>query len=316
MKANSPYLDRRCFLGLGAGFLACGGLPAGTSAGRPAPGRLFEISLAEWSLHRSLRQKKFDNLGFPNKARSLGIDAVEYVNSFFKDKAGDAKYLAELNRRCADAGVRNLLIMCDGEGALGDPDGERRSTAVTNHHRWVEAARTLGCHSIRVNAQSRGSYEEQQKLAADGLRRLSEYGDEYGIDVIVENHGGLSSNGKWLSETLKLVDHPRCGSLPDFGNFDLGDGKAYDRYQGIDELMPFARGVSAKSHDFDDNGDEIRTDYRRMLQIVVKKHGWRGFIGIEYEGGKLGEDDGILATKKLLERVREELAAAPEKKGG
>jgi sugar phosphate isomerase/epimerase len=239
------------------------------------------------------------------------------VNTFWRDKATDAKYVAELKKRCADAGVKSVLIMCDGEGALGDPKDAARKKAVENHHKWVDAARELGCHAIRVNAQSSGSYEEQQKLAADGLRALCEYGDKAGIDVIVENHGGLSSNGKWLAETLKKVDHKRCGALPDFGNFRVSDKEQYDRYQGVDELMPFARGVSAKSHDFDDQGEEIHTDYHRMLEIVVVKHGWTGFVGIEYEGGKLSEDDGIVATRKLLERVRAELAAkAAAKQGG
>jgi sugar phosphate isomerase/epimerase len=319
---NLPDLvvGRRRFLGFGAALL---GLPAlrGLAAqdapvARPAP--LFEISLAQWSLHRTLRAGKLAALDFPKQARAFGIGAVEYVNTFWKDKARDADYLADLKRRCEGEGVRSLLIMCDGEGALGDPDAARRTTAVQNHHRWVEAAKTLGCHSIRVNAQSQGKPDEQQKLAADGLHRLCEFADGHGIDVIVENHGGLSSNGKWLAGTLKMADHARCGALPDFGNFKISDKETYDRYQGVDELMPFARGVSAKSHDFDERGAEIHTDYRRMLEIVVGKHGYRGFVGIEYEGDKLAEADGILATKKLLETVRDELAArqaaAPQQK--
>ncbi|MCA8976166.1 MAG: sugar phosphate isomerase/epimerase [Planctomycetes bacterium] len=310
-------IDRRRFLGLGAGLLAARGLPLLPIAGcaiadRPRPGPLFSISLAQWSLHRMLRRGELDNLGFPKKAHELGIHAVEYVNSFWKDKARDADYLAELRRTCDGEGIVSLLIMCDGEGALGDPDADRRSRAIENHHRWVDAASTLGCHSIRVNAQSSGSYEEQQKLAADGLHRLCQYGDRHGIDVIVENHGGLSSNGRWLSETLRRADHPRCGALPDFGNFRIGEGEEYDRYQGVDELMPFARGVSAKSHDFDARGEETHTDYRRMLQIVVGKHGYRGHIGVEYEGDGLSEVEGIRATRQLLERVRDELTAASE----
>ena len=268
---------------------------------------MFDISLAEWSLHQALHKKELDNLDFPKKARSFGIAAVEYVNSFWKDKARDEKYVAELKKRCEGEGVKSVLIMCDGEGALGDPKEGARKKAVENHQQWVEAAKALGCHSIRVNAQSSGSWEEQQKLAADGLHALCEYGDKFGIDVIVENHGGLSSNGKWLAGTIQKADHKRCGTLPDFGNFRIGDKEEYDRYQGIDELMPFARGVSAKSHDFDDQGNETRTDYRKMMEIVVIKHGWRRFVGIEYEGSKLSEDDGIRATKKLLETVREEL---------
>jgi sugar phosphate isomerase/epimerase len=263
---------------------------------------LFKISLAEWSLHRTIFGGKLSNLDFPATAKKeFGIDAVEYVNQFFKDKAKDEKYLADLKQRCTDEGVKSLLIMCDGEGALGDPDAAKRTKAVENHYKWVEAAKFLGCHAIRVNAHSEGSFEEQQERAADGLRRLSEFAAKHEINVIVENHGGLSSNGKWLAGVMKNVDLKNCGTLPDFGNFGN-----YDRYQGVEETMPFAKGVSAKSHDFDEQGNETHTDYLKMMKIVLAA-GYHGYVGVEYEGGKIEEAAGIKATKKLLERVREQL---------
>jgi sugar phosphate isomerase/epimerase len=306
-------LDRRRFLQASAVSLALGGGPmAAPRADEPKKDKapLFEISLAEWSLHRALFGKKLDHLDFAPTAKSTyGIRAVEFVNQFFKDKAKDRKYLAELKKRADDAGVKLLLIMCDGEGQLGDADDAKRKLAVENHYPWVEAGKYLGCHSIRVNAGSSGSYEEQQKRAADGLARLSEFAATHGLNVIVENHGGLSSNGKWLSEVIKLVDKKNCGTLPDFGNFNLGGGREYDRYQGIKELMPFAKGVSAKSHDFDKDGNETHTDYVRMMKIVLEA-GYHGYVGIEYEGGKISEEEGIVATKKLLERVREKLSQA------
>ncbi len=269
---------------------------------------VFKISLAQWSLHRTLAAGKLDNRDFSKVAKQdYGIEAVEHVNKFFKDKAKDKDYLAELKKRADDLGVRTLLIMIDSEGALGDPDAKKRQEAVENHFRWVEAAKALGCHAIRVNAQSEGSYEEQQERAADGLRRLAVFGAGHDMNVIVENHGGLSSNGAWLAGVMKKVDHPRCGTLPDFGNFDLGGGKTYDRYQGVAELMPFAKAVSAKSHDFDDAGNETKTDYFRMLKIVLDA-GYHGFVGIEYEGSRLSEPEGIRATKTLLERVRTKLS--------
>jgi sugar phosphate isomerase/epimerase len=192
--------------------------------------------------------------------------------------------------------------MIDGEGNLGDPKEDKRLKAVENHHRWVDAAKFLGCHSIRVNAYSEGSFEEQTKLAADGLRRLAEYAKPHNIGVIVENHGGLSSNGKWLSGVMKTVGMDNCGTLPDFGNF-----REYDRYLGVEETMPFAKGVSAKSHDFDDKGNETHTDYEKMLKIVAASK-YNGYIGIEYEGSKLDEYAGIRATKALLERVLKSVA--------
>lgn len=269
---------------------------------------LFKISLAQWSLHKALFAGTMDNLDFASLARqSYGIEGVEYVNQFFKDKAKDQAYLTEMKKRAADAGVTNVLIMCDGEGRLGDPDETLRMQAVENHYKWVEAAKFLGCHSIRVNAASEGEYAEQQKLAADGLLKLSEYGGQFGINVIVENHGGYSSSGSWLTGVMRLVDHPRCGTLPDFGNFRISDTEEYDRYQGVTELMPYAKAVSAKTQEFDDQGNETNIDYLKMMRIVIDA-GYDGFVGIEYEGDKLSEDEGIRVTKKLLERVRGQLS--------
>ncbi len=275
---------------------------------------LFRISIAQWSLHKLLFAGEIDNLDFAQETRSMGFDAIEYVNAFFKDKAEDSSYLREMNARAADQGVTQLLIMCDGEGNLGDADDSKRTQAIENHHKWVHAAKTLGCHSIRVNAASSGSYEEQQKLAADGLRRLTEYAEPFGIHVIVENHGGLSSNGSWLSGVMKKVDHPMCGTLPDFGNFCMDWSRSsepdawYDRYKGTGELMPFAKAVSAKSHEFDADGNETGTDYRRMMKVVLDS-GYRGWVGVEYEGSKHSPRDGARLTKQLLENIRDEMSA-------
>ena len=264
---------------------------------------LFKISLAQWSFHRTIRAGKLDNLDFAKITKErFGIDAVEYVNQFFKDKAKNQQYLKQMKQRAADHGVRSLLIMVDGEGDLGNADEKKRTQAVENHYRWVEAAKFLGCHAIRVNAASSGTFAEQMERAADGLRRVSQFAAPHGLSVIVENHGGLSSNGKWLVGTIKQVNEKNCGTLPDFGNF----GK-YDRYQGVRETMPFAKAVSAKSNDFDQQGNEIHTDYLKMMKIVLAAN-YHGYVGIEYGGSKLGEYAGVEATHKLLLQVRRRLA--------
>jgi sugar phosphate isomerase/epimerase len=307
--------SRRRFLQTAATVAAGATLPwsANRTAWAADKEPLYKISLAQWSLNKSLFGGKLDNLDFSKVAKEqFGIDAVEYVNQFFKDKAQDESYLGEMKKRAADLGVTNVLIMIDNEGDLGDSNEKGRTAAVEKHHKWVDAAKFLGCHAIRVNARSnpRLSYDEQMKLAADGLRRLTEYGDKQGINVIVENHGGLSSNGAWLAGVMKMVDMPRCGTLPDFGNFTI-DGRArkeYDKYQGVEELMPFAKGVSAKSYAFDDAGNETTIDFRRMMKIVLDA-GYHGHVGIEYEG-RIPEDEGIAATKKLLVRIREEMGKA------
>ena len=265
----------------------------------------FKISLAEWSLHRALYSKKIDHLDFISITKTeFGLDAVEYVNSFFFEKAKDREYLNKMKLRADDHGVKSLLIMCDNEGNLGDPDKNKRNQAIENHYKWAEAAKFLGCHSIRVNARSdsRLSYNEQLNLAADGLNKLVEFCANLNINAIVENHGGLSSNGSWLSSLMNKIDHPHVGTLPDFGNFMIEKDKLYDRYKGVSELMTHAKAVSAKSHEFDSNGREIHTDYYRMMKIVLDS-GYNGYIGIEYEGDKHSEYDGIHLTSNLLKKI-------------
>ena len=306
---HTPGITRRESIKAIGAFGAVAALSSPLLATMNADTPLFRISIAQWSLHKLLFAGEIDNLDFAQEARSMGFDAIEYVNAFFKDKAEDSSYLREMNARAADQGVTQLLIMCDGEGNLGDADDTKRKQAIENHHKWVHAAKTLGCHSIRVNAASSGSYEEQQKLAADGLRRLAEFAEPYGINVIVENHGGA-----WLSGVMKKVDHPMCGTLPDFGNFCMDWSRSsepdawYDRYKGTEELMPFAKAVSAKSHEFDGDGNETGTDYRRMMKVVLDS-GYRGWVGVEYEGSKHSPRDGARLTKQLLENIRDEMSA-------
>lgn len=282
--------------------------PASSSqSGTIDDGLFFKISLAEWSFHKALFAGKMSHLDFPGRAKKeFGISGVEYVNQFFKDKAKDKAYLGELKKRCDDLGVRSVLIMCDGEGEMGDLDNKRRQQAVENHYKWVEAAQFLGCHAIRVNAAGEGSPDAVAKAAADSLTKLGTFGKEHGISVIVENHGGISSDGKWLSGIMKAVNMPEVGTLPDLGNFCIKGTpehceQAYDRYQGVTELMPFAKGVSAKSYNFGDDGNETEIDYGKMLNIV-KAAGYKGYIGIEYEGEKLSEEDGIRKTLALLQK--------------
>ncbi|MCP4835432.1 MAG: sugar phosphate isomerase/epimerase [Phycisphaera sp.] len=300
-------LDRRDFcrrigLGVAAGSTLAAVTGSSLAGALDVPLPPNSISLAQWSLHREIFAGKLDPLRFAEVTMTrYGLGGCEYVNSFYKDKIGTKGYLAEMKRVASDHGVESVLIMCDGEGALGDPDEAKRIKAVDNHQRWLEAAKFLGCHSIRVNAQSAGTWDEQRDRAADGLTRLSDLAKPLRLNVIVENHGGLSSNGEWLAQVMEKVDLPNCGTLPDFGNFSLGGGKWYDRYQGVGELMPFAKAVSAKSRAFDEEGNESETDFARMMKIV-RSANYGGWVGIEWEGGSPNEHQGILLTKKILEK--------------
>jgi L-ribulose-5-phosphate 3-epimerase len=299
---------------------------------------LFKISLAEWSLNPEifggyvqkygyedffktltadpdgmLSRGNMTNLDFPARARKYGIEAVEYVNTCFFNKAKDEKYLNELKNRCNNEGIYSNLIMCDAEGNIGDPVEAERTRTIENHYKWVDAAKFLGCRSIRVNARSQGSEEEQKKLVVDGLTRLAQYAEKDGINILVENHGGVSSNGKWLADVMKTVNRSNVGTLPDFGNFQLEyDPKTfkatreYDRYLGVQELMPYAKAVSAKTNDFSPDGNEIRIDYLKMMKIVLDA-GYTDYVGVEFEGPNFTPEQGILKTKALLEKVSEQL---------
>lgn len=280
-------------------------------AGGRTPKQWFGISLAQWSvrnLHwgKEAGAEKLDPLDFASYAKNTcGIGAIEYVNSFYFGKEGDDAYFAELKKRADDQGVKSLLIMCDRCGMVGDPGEGARVTSVEKHKPWLQAAAQLGCHSIRVNAKSMGSFDEQQKFAVDGLTKLAEAAEPYGLNVLVENHGGLSSNGEWLAGVMDQVNLPTVGTLPDFGNFKMANKPEetfYDRYQGVEELMPYAKAVSAKSSKFNEEGHEVNIDYYKMLQIVAAS-GYNGYIGVEWEGGKPGATEGIMLTKSLIERA-------------
>lgn len=282
--------------------------PASDTTFKAAYGEpLFKVSVAQWSLN-SLFGKQIDNRDFGKFVREqYDLDAVEWVNIFFHNKATDFGYLREMKQRCDDHGVKTLLIMVDREGALGDPDEAKRKKAVENHYKWVVATKLLGGHTIRVNAKSNGNWDEQRDRAADGLAQLTEFARGFGINIVVENHGGLSSNGKWLSEVMEQVAMPECGTLPDFGNFKLGGGKRYDYYQGMHELMPYAKAVSAKCHNFDANGNHKGFDFGRIMRIVLN-HGYRGYVGVEFEGGG-DKVKGVRKGVDLLHRLRNELTA-------
>ena len=300
--------NRRNFLTTTAAAAAAAGLgfrSAPSHAAAPHP--LFDISLAEWSLNRAIFAGKMDHLDFAGFAHDLGIDAVEYVNQFFMDKATDKAYLQEMKQRAEDVGVRSLLIMCDREGALGHPDQKERMQAVDNHKKWADAAAFLGCHSIRVNGYTPGveDFRESMGLVADGLRPLCEYGDSLGLNVIIENHGGLSSNGAWLASVMELTDHPRVGTMPDFGNFRISENESYDSYFGVMQLMPYAPAVSVKPTVWDAEGNQHPLDYVRMMRIVLDA-GYRGYAGIEH-GVEGDEKASITEVKVRLEEARDVL---------
>lgn len=272
----------------------------------------FKISLAQWSLHQALFDKKMDNLDFATASRGFGCEGLEYVNAFFKDKATDKVYLKEMNNRADNEGQQNVLIMIDGEGELAHADTKARLQAIENHHKWVDAAHFLGCHAIRVNLAGGIDKDDAAKAAVDSLNQLSDYAKAANINILVENHGGFSSNGEWMSQVFSNVKSKNCGTLPDFGNFCITKDKdrncldTYDRYKGMEELLPFARAVSAKSYDFDASGNETTIDFMKVMKMV-KDVNYTGFVGIEYEGKRLSEDEGIKATRDLLVKVGKQL---------
>lgn len=278
----------------------------------------IEISLAEWSLHRGLKGGTIDHLDFPSLAsKKFGINVVEYVNGCFgsykrdfKEAGKDAAYLRELLKRSKDAGVINHLIMVDEEGFLAIPDDKERLPAVENHKKWIDAAKFLGCKTVRVNLHGPGEPEAKKNASVDSLSRLGEFAKPMNINIVVENHGSDSSKGFWVADVMRQVNKPNVGTLPDFGNFCISQqwgttqgecDEIYDRYKGIAELLPFAKGVSAKSYDFDEAGEQPKIDYNRLIKLV-KTSGFKGYIGIEFEGETQPEEEGIRKTKALLQK--------------
>ncbi len=272
-----------------------------------------KLSLAQWSLHRALENKEIRAEEFASIAKNeYGISAVEYVNSFYPEKGDDETFWQHMKERAGNSGVKSLLIMVDGEGELGHPQARERQLAVENHFKWVNAIKLLGGHAIRVNAFGKGSRDSLRVALTDSLGRLADYGSKEGIQVLVENHGYHTSDAGFMVDIIKAVDSPYLGTLPDFGNWCLTaewgstqDGqceKGYDPLQGVSQFLPFAGAVSAKSYDFDEQGNETLIDYPAMLQLVVNA-GYKGHIGIEYEGHRLSEPEGIRATRALLEKL-------------
>lgn len=279
----------------------------------------FKISLAEWSHQKDIFAGRFDHLDFASIAKlNYDIDAVEYVNQFFPDKATDIGYIREMKKRADDHGVQSVLIMIDNEGEVSSANDKIRVQAVQNHYKWIGAAKLLGCHAIRINLFGESDPDTWIKTSVDGLGRLAEFASDFEISVIVENHGSHSSHGKRLAEVMKQVDSKWAGTLPDFGNFCVAreNGQLwgapcideYDVYQGTKDLMPYAKGVSAKTFHFDENGNEADLDYLRLFRIIKNSGFNEGYVGIEYEGEDLYPAEGIMKTKKLLERVRKELS--------
>ena len=272
----------------------------------------FDLSLAQWSIHKMIRNDNVDPYTFAEKAKGWGFTGLEYVsqlypadleNNEYSDEAINA-FVEKSNAEAKKHGMRNVLIMIDRQGDLAVSDAAERKAAVERHFKWVDAAAKMGCHSIRVNLAGSDVPEEWMANSIDGLTQLATYAKDKNINIIVENHGGLSSNGAMLAEVMTKVDMDNCGTLPDFGNFcikrsETGCAEEYDKYKGVKELMVHAKAVSAKAHDFDEEGNETKIDYARILQIV-KDAGYSGYIGVEYEGNVLSEEEGIIATRDLL----------------
>jgi sugar phosphate isomerase/epimerase len=272
-----------------------------------------KISLAQWSLHRALEKGEIQSENFARIAKNnYDISAIEYVNQFYVQHGNNQKFWGQMKNRADDEGVKSLLIMVDNEGELGNPNDQERKTAVEKHYKWVHAAKILGCHSIRVNAFGKGTRQALHGALVEGLGQLSSYGAEQEINVLIENHGLHTSDGKYMTAIIKEVNNPYLGTLPDFGNWCLNaewgstkNGQCSELYpheKGVSEFLPYAKGVSAKSYNFDKEGNETYLDYPKLLGLV-KDAGFDGYIGIEYEGDQLSEAKGILATKKCIEKV-------------
>ena len=281
----------------------------------------YKHSLAQWSLHTPFQNGTLDPMNFPQIAKDLGFEGVEYVTQLYpqvEDAVGKPNYKeAILNlagkwlEKSKAAGVDNVLIMVDHAGELADPDPEKLKIAVENHKIWMDAAKLIGAHSVRANLFGELDPEKWHTLSVASLKELGAYGKEIGVNIVIENHGGWSSDADKLVAVMQEVNMDSVGVLPDFGNFcvERRDGdrwaspciNTYDMYDGVTKLMPFAKGVSAKSYNFDEQGNETKIDYQKMLQIVADA-GYKGYIGTEYEGPLEDPKEGVTLTKTLVQK--------------
>lgn len=279
----------------------------------------FKLSLAQWSFHRSIKYNNLSPYEFARLASELDFEGLEYVSTLYPDvmKSDDKtsainSFIEKNNSLAAQYKMKNVLIMVDEEGNLSTSNKNERLEAIENHKLWINAAHKMGCGAIRLNLHGEEDEELWIKNSIASLEMLSEFAKPLNVNIIVENHGGNSSNASLLMKVINQVSFDNCGTLPDFGNFclskDWGSLKEnkcdnpYDPYMGVSEMMPKAFGVSAKAYDFDASGNETILDYKKLLSIV-KKAGYNGFIGVEYEGDHLSEEEGIIATKKLIEKT-------------
>ena len=282
----------------------------------------FKLSLAQWSLHKNIKYGDMDPYEFAQVAKSFNFSGIEYVTALYdnvmKVRDGDMSkaitFWARKNKKLEKINdIKNVLIMIDEIEGLAEENKSRRLKAVENHKMWIDAAEIMGCESVRLNLYGSSNAEKWKDLSVKSLSELGSYAKNSGVNVIVENHGRISSDIPKLMDVIYGVDMDNVGTLPDFGNFCMADEgygsvfdgsceTVYDFYKGVEEMMPKAFAVSAKSNDFDENGDEKTIDYMRMMKIV-KSFGYTGYVGVEYEGNRLSEEEGIKATRDLLIKI-------------
>lgn len=274
-----------------------------------------KYSLAQWSINRDLFSGEMSTIDFVYAAGEMGFEGVEYVNQFFIDKAEDFEFLDSLNAAAEEAGVKNLMIQLDHTGNLCASDETERNKAVETAKKWVDAAKYLNAPAVRVNAHGDGSADEMKTQCMDGIGRLAEYANTQGIQVLIENHGGVSSRGDWLADLVSSLSDKEVGSLADFHNwcYETVDGglwgecrNEYDYYKGFAELIGSAKGVSVKAMHFDSTGNEPNLNFHKFFKIM-KEGGYDGYLGVEYEGNDLPSREGILKTKALAAKTWEKV---------
>ncbi|GAB5561933.1 MAG: hypothetical protein SynsKO_35800 [Synoicihabitans sp.] len=294
----------------------------------------FTLSLSQWGFHRAIFGDARDNYQdfittlhrAPDdvlrgdmdprdivwRARELGVGVVDLVNILWFGHGQDGPWLADFKARARDAGVTFGVLMCDQLGRIAAKDSAERKRSISGHLDWMETAAELGCPFLRVNPYGDGSYLEQLKRGAETLHELADRSSDFGLEILVENHGHPGSNGAWLAMLIEQADHPRLGTYTDLDNFFMGGWnhdpqRRYDRTQGLFDLAPYTKAISAKTHDFGPDGEETTIDYQACLKILLDA-GFTGLVGAEYEGHRLSEAEGSRLTVELLRREQKRFA--------
>ncbi|MDP9380017.1 MAG: sugar phosphate isomerase/epimerase [Chloroflexota bacterium] len=266
----------------------------------------MQLAVSSWSLRshinnepswtgRPVGARDFPVYEFPRYVKeTFGVDAVEVCEIHIPRP--DAARLDQLKESLQSSDVRVVNVPID-VGDISQPDATKREHDLKLIEFWLDVAAYLGSPAARVNSGS-GNLES----AIESYQRLARYGEQVGVRLVLENHGGLSADLGNIQRMLESVPS-NFGTSPDFGNFP-----EEKRYDGLALMVPRAAVVHAKTYDFNAAGEFHNFDFARCLSIV-RDSGFDGYLSVEFEG-KGDQPQGVRQTIDLIRRLEPSVQAA------